>query len=61
MVLVGLICGVKRHAVTKVLVCPSAACVPPEYVLHFVGLIKLYVTEEFIVYRVHLPKEVDSL
>ena len=61
MVLVGLICGAKRYVVTKVLIRPSAACVHPKYVLHSVGLIKLYVAEELLVYRFHLPKEVDSL
>ena len=58
---VGLICGVKHYIVTKVLICPSAACVRPEYVLNSVGLIELHVIEEFLVYSFHLPKEVDSL
>ena len=56
----SLISRVKRHAVTKILVCTIVACIGPKYVLDLVRLIVLDIEEKLLIRGLHLREERDK-
>ena len=59
MSLISLVRGIKSHAITKVFIGTSTACIGPKDVLSSVFVVKLEVEEELIVGSFHFGKECD--
>ena len=54
-----LVRGIESHAIAKVFIGTSTACIGPKDVLYSVFVVKLEVEEELIVASFHFGKECD--